>query len=81
VRAWTASGYRTIPSSTLQFDRHVEAINVEFPSPKLADPYLVPSDRELVPKLERLITRFEELEFTTGQRSWDALLETLGLNE
>jgi hypothetical protein len=77
VRAWTASGYQRIPTSTLQFDRHVEAIDVEIPSPKLADPYLVASDRDLVPKLERLVTRFEELEFTVGQRYWDTLLETL----
>jgi hypothetical protein len=77
VRAWAASGYRRVPTSTLQFDSHVEAIDVEIPSPKLADPYLVPSDKALVPKLERLITHFEELEFTTGQRMWNTLLETL----
>ncbi|HEU0249357.1 MAG TPA: hypothetical protein VFR48_01405 [Solirubrobacteraceae bacterium] len=79
VRAWTASGYQRIPTSTLQFDRHVEAINVEIPSPKLAEPYLVASDRELVPKLEHLITRFEELEFTAGQKYWNQLLETLAV--
>ncbi len=81
VRAWVASGYRTIPTSTLQFDRHVEAIDVEIPSPKLADPFVVPSDRGLVPKLERLVTRFEELEFSTGQRYWNTLLETLALSQ
>ena len=79
VRAWTASGYQQIPTSTLQYDKHVEAINVEIPSPKLAQPYLVPSDRALVPKLERLITRFEELEFTVGQQYWNTLLETLAI--
>jgi hypothetical protein len=79
VRAWTASGYQRVPTSTLQFDRHVEAIDVEIPSPKLADPYLVPSDRALVPKLERLVTRFEEREFVTGQQYWDTLLETLAV--
>lgn len=79
VRAWTASGYERIPTSTLQFDRHVEAIDVEIPSPKLAQPYLVASDRGLVPKLEHLITRFEELEFTTGQRYWNQMLETLAV--
>jgi hypothetical protein len=79
VRAWTASGYQRIPAGTLQFDRHVEAIDVEIPSPKLADPYLVASDRSLVPKLERLIIRFEELEFTTGQQYWNQLLETLAV--
>lgn len=79
VRAWTASGYERMPTSTLQFDSHVEAIDVEIPSPKLADPYLVPSDRALVPKLEHLITKFGELEFTVGQRFWNMLLETLGV--
>ena len=79
VRAWTASGYQRVPISTLQFDRHVEAIDVEIPSPKQAEPYLTVSDRGLVPKLERLITRFEELEFTTGQRYWNQLLETLAV--
>ncbi|MGH2878912.1 MAG: hypothetical protein ACRDK4_04800 [Solirubrobacteraceae bacterium] len=79
VRAWTASGYRHVPTSTLQFDRHVEAIDVEIPSPKLAEPYLVASDRSLVPKLEHLITRFEEREFTTGQQYWNQLLETLAV--
>lgn len=79
VRAWTASGYQRVPTSTLQFDRHVEAIDVEIPSPKLAKPYLTASDRGLVPKLERLIHRFEELEFTTGQQYWDTLLETLSV--
>jgi hypothetical protein len=79
VRAWTASGYQRVPTSTLQFDRHVEAIDVAIPSPKLAEPYLVASDRALVPKLEHLITRFEELEFTAGQRYWNELLETLAI--
>ncbi|HEX5307917.1 MAG TPA: hypothetical protein VFW38_02435 [Solirubrobacteraceae bacterium] len=79
VRAWTASGYTRVPTSTLQYDKHVEAIDVEIPSPKLAEPYVDASDRALVPKLEHLIRRFEELEFTTGQQYWNALLETLAV--
>ncbi len=81
VRSWTASGYKTIPASTLQFDQHVEAIEVEVPSPGLIAPYVQPADRDLLARVEHLITRFEELEFTTGQRSWNGLLETLGLNQ
>ena len=77
VRAWTASGYERMPTSTLHFVSHVDAIDVEIPSPKLADPYLVSSDRALAPKLEHLITKFEELEFTAGQRFWNMLLDTL----
>jgi len=81
VRSWTASDYQTIPASTLQFDQHVEAIEVEVPSPRLFAPYIQASDRGLLTRVEHLITRFEELEFTTGQRSWIKLLEVLGLNE
>lgn len=81
VRAWAATGYRSAPASTVQFDSHVEAIDVEIPSPKLAAPYLTSSDRGLVPKLERLIYRFDELEFVVGQQDWNTLLETLGLNQ
>lgn len=81
IRSWIASGYRTVPASALQFDSHVEAIDVEIPPAKLADPYLTPSDRGLVPKLERLIHRFDELEFVVGQQDWNMLLETLALNQ
>jgi hypothetical protein len=81
IRSWTASGYRTIPSSTLRFDRHVEAIEVEIPSPGIISAYVQPIDRALYAKVEHLLTRFEELEFSVGQRYWDTVLETLGLNQ
>jgi hypothetical protein len=81
VRAWTASGYQTIPSSTSRFDQHVEAIEVAVPSPRLIARYVQPADRGLLARVEHLETRFEELEFTTGQRYWNKLLETLGLNQ
>ena len=81
VRSWTASGYKTIPASTLQFDSHVEAIDVEVPSTKVLAKYVPAADRALFAKVERLVTRFEEHEFTTGQQAWDTLLETLGLNQ
>jgi hypothetical protein len=81
VRSWTATGYKTIPASTLQFDTHVEDINVEVPSPHLVAAYVAPADRGLYAKVEHLVRRFEELEFATGQRQWDSLLETLGLQQ
>jgi hypothetical protein len=81
VRSWTASGYQTIPTSTLKFDRHVEAIEVEVPSPRILSAYIQPADRGLYAKVKRLLTRFEELEFSTGQQYWDTVLETLGLNQ
>jgi hypothetical protein len=81
VRSWTATGYATIPASTLKFDQHVEAIEVEVPSPQILATYVQPTDRGLFVKVNRLLKRFEELEFTTGQQAWDTLLETLGLNQ
>jgi hypothetical protein len=81
VRSWIATGYQTIPASTLRFDTHVEDIEVEVPSPHLVAAYLAPADRGLYTTVEHLIHRFEELEFTTGQQQWDSLLETLGLQQ
>jgi hypothetical protein len=81
VRSWTASGYNTIPASTLRFDQHVEAIEVEVPSPQVLAKYVPAADEGLFVKLEHLITTFNEREFTTGQHYWDTVLETLGLQQ
>lgn len=81
VRSWTATGYATIPADTLTFDEHVEAIDVEVPSPHVLAEFVQPADRGLYQKVESLLKRFEELEFTTGQQAWDSLLETLGLQQ
>jgi hypothetical protein len=81
VRSWIASGYQTVPARTLQLDEHVEAIEVEIPSPRLVAAYVQPADRPLFKRVEHLLKRFEELEFSTGQQDWIDVLETLGLNE
>jgi hypothetical protein len=81
VRAWTASGFNAVPAATEQFDQHVESIEVAIPSPQILASYVQPSDRGLFARVEHLVTRFEELEFTTGQRFWNTLLETLALNQ
>ncbi len=81
VRSWAASGYKTVPADTKQFDQHVEAIEVEIPPVRLLAPYVRPSDRSLFARVKGLIIKFEELEFMTGQRFWNRLLETLALNQ
>lgn len=81
IRSWTASGYRTIPASTLRYDEHVEAIDVEVPPPRMFIPYVQPADRGLLARVEHLSTRFEELEFMVGQEEWIRLLEVVGLPE
>jgi hypothetical protein len=81
VRAWAASGYATVPADTQQFDQHVEAIEVEIPSLQMFAPYVQSSDRALFERVKQLVKRFDDLEFTTGQRYWDELLGTLALNQ
>jgi hypothetical protein len=81
VRAWSAGGFKAVSSNTERFDRHVEAIEVKQIPRRLLAKYLQPSDRGLLKRVERLYTRFSELEFKTGQDSWDTLLETLALNQ
>ena len=81
VRAWTASGYKTMPANVAQYDRRVEAIEVKEIPRKLLLPYAQSSDRALIAADERLDTRFGELEFERGQDDWDQLLEVLALNQ
>lgn len=81
VRAWSAGGFKAVSSNTERFDRHVEAIEVKEIPRKLLVGYVQPSDKGLLERVERLYTRFSELEFTTGQDSWNTLLETLALNQ
>ncbi|HWX87714.1 MAG TPA: hypothetical protein VNX67_06045 [Solirubrobacteraceae bacterium] len=81
VRLWAADGFKNAPADTQQFDQHVESIEVEIPSPRILAPYMRPSDRGLLARVEHLVRKFEELEFVTGQRSWNELLETLALNQ
>jgi hypothetical protein len=81
VRAWQASGYKTVPADVEQYDQRVEAIEVKEIPRKLLLPYALPSDRGLIATDVRLDTRFGELEFERGQDDWDALLEVLALNQ
>lgn len=81
VRAWSAGGFKAVSPHTEQFDRHVEAIEVKEIPPRLLLKYVQPADKGLLKRVEHLYTRFSELEFTTGQDSWNMLLETLALNQ
>lgn len=81
VRAWSAGGFKAVSSSTEQYDRHVEAIEVKEIPRRLLRRYVQPADKGLLARDERLFTRFAELEFKTGQDSWNLLLETLALNQ
>lgn len=79
VRAWAATGFTSIPASTVRYDKHVEAIEVKLPSPKLIRPFVHGSDSALLSQDLRLYHRFEELEVGNGFEDWDNLLEILSL--
>lgn len=81
VRTWTAGGYRAVPASTQQFDRHVEAIEVKEVPQRLFAPYEKTSDRGLAARVQHLATQYGELEFSRGESEWNALLEVLALNQ
>jgi hypothetical protein len=81
VRAWEATGFKTIPADVEQFDNRVEAIEIKEIPRKLLLPYELPGDKGLVARAEHLARRFEELEFERGQDDWNTLLETLALNQ
>lgn len=79
VRAWAATGFTAIPASTIRYDKHVEAIEVKLPSPKLIRPFVHGSDSALLAQDLHLYHRFEELEVGQGFNDWDDLLEILSL--
>jgi hypothetical protein len=81
VRAWGAGGFKVVPATTEQYVRRVEAIEVKEIPRRLLIPYVQPADRALRARVERLATRYEELEFQRGQDDWNVLLETLALNQ
>jgi hypothetical protein len=81
VRAWGAGGFKAAPATTLEYDRHVEAIEVKEIPRRLLAPFVQPADTGLRARAEHLATQFAELEFKRGQDDWNTLLETLALNQ
>jgi hypothetical protein len=81
VRSWIAGGFKAVPADTQQFDRRVEAIEIEELPRKLLSPYLRPADKALLARVEHVVRQFEELEFVHGQSDWNTLLEVLALNQ
>ncbi|MGO9822550.1 MAG: hypothetical protein ACLPTJ_18115 [Solirubrobacteraceae bacterium] len=80
VRAWAASGYRTLPASTTQFDEHYSANNVgigEIPTHLLA-PYEDSHEREVL-----TLTRQFESELVDAEAravaQWSKILNALDL--
>jgi hypothetical protein len=81
VRTWSAGGFRTIPTTTLRFDGHVESIEAHTISPRLLAPYESPADRGALARTTHLESELEANEFEVGFDDWTSLLDTLGLKQ
>lgn len=79
VRAWSASGFTTIPPHVAELDHHVEAIELPEDPWRLLAPYERPGDKGLVAYIKRAEARIAEAEFVLGQKDWYLVLGTLGL--
>jgi hypothetical protein len=81
IRAWSATGFKTVPAGAVRYANHAEGIEIKEIPRRLLAPYVPPSDRALRIRDERLATEYEGLEIGRGQVDWNTLLETLALNQ
>jgi hypothetical protein len=81
VRAWAASGYQTLPASTVKFDQQFMPNWVaigELPS-QLA-PFERPSQRAVLRRTAQIESKFTEFEAEHGVNTWADIMDTLALN-
>ncbi|HEY7952094.1 MAG TPA: hypothetical protein VID70_03845 [Solirubrobacteraceae bacterium] len=81
VRAWSASGFHTVPPATLRFDARVENLEPRTIAPRLLAPYESPADRGALTRTTHLESQLEANEFEVGFDDWTSLLGTLGLKQ
>ena len=81
ARAWRASGFQTVPASTLRFDEHVESIEGHSIPARLLAPYEQPGDRGILARTTGLEANLEHLEFEAGIEDWLSLLDAVGLKQ
>src|SRR5262249_12878187 len=79
VRAWSASGFTTIPRHVLELDHRVEALELPEVPWKLVAPYVLGRDAGRVAYIKRAERKIAEAEFVKGQSDWYQVLQTLGL--
>jgi len=79
VRAWTASGFTTVPKNVLELDERVEPLQLpEIPWGLVARD-VHGHEASLVTYIKRAETKTAEAEFMLGQKDWYEVNETLGL--
>lgn len=82
LRAWIASGYKTVPASTVAFDKRLEAIGATSIPQRLLAPYERDSSiRAIAARVDKLEAQLSDDESSIGFNDWNMLLETLGLSQ
>jgi hypothetical protein len=81
VRAWTASGFQSVPANVAALDKRLEAIEGESIPARLLAPYERGSDAGLATRTRRLEVKLAENEFMVGQTDLIEVTQTLGLPE
>lgn len=82
VRAWVASGYRTLTATTIQFDQQFMPNWVaigETPT-KLLTPLASSSQKAVLRRTGQLESKLIDFEAVDGVNTWDAAMESLGLS-
>jgi hypothetical protein len=82
LRAWIASGFKTVPASTIAFDKRLEAIGANTIPQRLLAPYERSSSvRAIALRADKLESQLDDDESSIGFNDWNMLLETLGLSQ
>jgi hypothetical protein len=81
VTAWKQTGFKTVPTTSIQLDQRVEAIEPKTIPPSLLAPYEKPADKAILATTTRIESHLQQIETMEGFNDWDQALETVGLNQ
>jgi hypothetical protein len=84
IGGWVASGYMTLPASTVQFNQRYSAVDTEAEETpliiRLATPYALPSDVPILHHVERFEAQLAEAE-AGAVEYYSHLMDTIDLNQ
>lgn len=82
LRSWIASGFKTVPASTVSFDKRLDSIGATTIPQRLLAPFERGSSiRSIAARADKLEAQLNDDESSIGFNDWDMLLETLGLSQ
>jgi hypothetical protein len=81
VTSWKETGFKTVPATSIQLDRRVEAIEPKAIPQALLTPYEQPADKAILATTTHIESRLQQIETVEGFNDWDQALETVGLNQ